>query len=161
MTIEETIKELEQQVESLKAGIEELKSKTKQKELKPWKADMNGTYYIIDSDRVVNITETHNSFDDRIYSYGNYYRTKELAEQDKEFLAIRNKLRQYQDILCPGYKFILNKPNWLICYNPAIGQYFVDQSSYYSIISTVYFDTREHAQEVCNIFNNQYINTKD
>ena len=44
-----TIKELEQQVNNLKAEIEKLKNEKKQRELKPWRASQNTNYFYLDS----------------------------------------------------------------------------------------------------------------
>ena len=102
-----TIEELEQQINVLQDEVDKLKSKHTKSEIKPWRADKNESYWFISViGEWCETNEYQNKVDDMRYSFGNYYRTKGLAEQDRNEIALRNKIRQLRDVLCEGYEFI-------------------------------------------------------
>lgn len=149
-----TIEELEQQVAILKAEIEKLKNENKKRELKPWRAKGDDEYYIIQAIGMVGREkEIGHPYDDSRYAFGNYYRTKELAKRDIKDLAIRNKIRQYHDELCPEYNFIPRCENYSVIYCHCTFHYCVYWSWDTQAYGEIYFDTKEHAQMVCDILN--------
>ena len=84
-----TIKELENQISNLQTELEKLKQAEKEKDkeeknkLRPWRAEEGGTYYYINSNgEVFSGVDGRFGIDDSQYTFGNYYYTKELAEQD-------------------------------------------------------------------------------
>ena len=91
--------------------------------------------------------------DDSQYTFGNYYYTKELAEQDAKKLKLRNRIRQYRDVLCENYKYNPCKSNWYIVFCNELVKYGVVSTNAIEEIGQIYFDTQEHAQQVCDILN--------
>jgi hypothetical protein len=146
-----TIEELEKQIASLREEVRKLKET---KTAKPWRAAKGGWYYYIDSDGIVvkdldDYSEAHL----RRFQFGNYYRCKELAHLGVNELRLRGRIRQLRDTMCEGYRFTPNACNYFIFFSVVDMKYCkcwerVCQREY-----TVYFDTEEHAQQVCDILN--------
>lgn len=154
-----TINELEQRLSELKseqgkltAELERLKSE--QAEVKPWRAELNSTYYMIrETGKSHSYEEAHDITDSVLFRVGNYYRTRELAEQDAKELALRGRVRQLRDALCEGYQFVSGKNNFYLFMNEIQGRYCVSDITRCPSIGEIYFDTREHAQQACDILN--------
>ena len=156
-----TIKELENQISKLQTELEKLKQAEKEKnkeelknKLKPWRAEEGDNYYYINSSgEVFSDIDGRFGIDDKQYTFGNYYYTKELAEQDAKALKLRNKIRQYRDVLCENYKYNPCKSNWYIVFCNELVKYGVVSTTAIEEIGQIYFDTKEHAQQVCDILN--------
>lgn len=155
-----TIKELENQISNLQTELEKLKQAEKEKKkeeknkLRPWRAGFEEFYYTVDADgEVFEWVENRDDCDDEIYEYGNYYRSRELAEQDAKKLKLRNRIRQYRDVLCENYKYNPCKSNWYIVFCNELVKYGVVSTTAIEEIGQIYFDTQEHAQQVCDILN--------
>ena len=151
-----TINELEQELAALKekqdkltAEMERLKAEP---EVKPWRAEQRQHYYRIRSYGVAElIAEVGDCYDEGAYLVGNYYRTKELAEQDAKELALRGRVRQLRDALCEGYQFKHGEASFYIFFD---GEYYrYSASCDWRLLGTIYFDTAEHAQQACDILN--------
>ena len=145
---------LEQQLAVIQAEIEKLKAEEQSKEVKPWRADEDGRYYAIDADgEILDLGEHFREDCNEMFSCGNYYRTRELAEQDAKELALRGRVRQLRDALCEGYQFVHDNLNYFVFYCHADGRFQVDCCTACQSIAEIYFDTKEHAQTVCDILN--------
>lgn len=150
--LEQELAELKEKQDKLTAELERLK--TEKSEVKPWRALPGGTYYSINW-----IGETAMQKDIRgdvsplQYKCGNYYRTKELAEQDAKDLALRGRVRQLRDALCEGYQFLHDKLNYFVFYCHADGEFQVECCMICQSMAEIYFDTFEHAQKACDILN--------
>lgn len=145
---------LEQQLAVIQAEIEKLKAEEEHNKVKPWRADEDGRYYAIDADGEILELGEHFGVDcDEMFSCGNYYRTRELAEQDAKELALRGKIRQLRDALCEGYQFVYDKLNYFAFYCHADGGFQVYGCTACQSIAEIYFDTKEHAQTACDILN--------
>ena len=156
-----TIEELEQKIKALQDEVEKLKSKQAKSEIEPWRADKNESYwYICTTGQCDETLEYQNKVDDVKYLFGNYYRTKELAEQDRNEIALRNKIRQLRDVLCEEYKFTPSNTilNYTIYYNYNNNTFCLDCYSKANIIGAIWFDTKEHAQQTCDFLNNELKN---
>ena len=151
-----TINELEQQLEVIKIEIEKLKKEAKAtSEIKPWRAEYKSAYYYVKEIGMIgNHHEEHDEVDNSNFRIGNYYRTRELAEQDVKELALRGRIRQLRDALCEGYQPSLGETSWSVirCLED-FERFDVGSASTYSSIGEIYFDTREHAQQACDILN--------
>ena len=155
-----TIKELENQISNLQTELEKLKQEEKEKnkeeknKLRPWRAKEKCYYYYIYSNgKVFSDFDVGVGIDDERYTFGNYYHTKELAEQDAKKLKLRNRIRQYRDVLCENYKYNPCKSNWYIVFCNELVKYGVVSTTAIEEIGQIYFDTQEHAKQVCDILN--------
>lgn len=149
-----TLNELEQQVEFIKAEIEKLKAEGVHKDIKPWRAKYDEEYFALGANgHVVDICETADKWDCEHYSIGNYYRTCKLAEQDAKELALRGKIRQLRDVLCEGCTYTAHENIWIIGFSPERNKY-VPCLFGMNPIGAICFDTKEHAQQACDILNN-------
>ena len=146
---------LEQQLAVIQAEIEKLKAEEQSKEVKPWRADEDGRYYAIYAGgAILELGEDFSVDCDEIFSFGNYYRTRELAEQDAKELALRGKIRQLRDALCEGYVFTGYENYYCIEINVCEGRLYVGCGfALERSIGQIYFDTKEHAQQACDILN--------
>ena len=70
-------------------------------------------------------------------------------------LNLYGRIRQMRDTLCPSYQFSPESYNYFVGFHHADKRYFVDFNSYFEHFGEVYFDTREHAQIVCDILNKE------
>ena len=146
-----TVEELEKQIVSLQEEIRKLKE-SKSAELRRMAKDEQ--YYLISiGGDIIKVIENYTPVDTGLFQFGNYYYSKELAEQDLNELRLRNKIRLFHDTLCEGYQFIWGNCNWFIHYSYVKNVYQINYSIENHTIGTVYFDTSEHAQQVCNILN--------
>ena len=156
-----TIKELENQISKLQTELEKLKQAEKEKnkeelknKLKPWRAEeVDNYYYINSSGEVFSDIDGRFGIDDKQYTFGNYYYTKELARQDAKELALRNRVRQLRDALCEGYQFKVGERNWHITRFRVSNMFQPMSTTKFEHIGDIYFDTYEHAQQVCDILN--------
>lgn len=154
-----TIDELEQRLSALKSEQDKLtaeleKLKAEQSEVKPWRAERGNCYYALGTNHgIVGVREMTDNFDSGNYSVGNYYRTRELAEQDAKELALRGRIRQLRDAMCEGYQFVKDNNNWYIYLDEVLGKYMFACVSKFHSIGEIYFDTKDHAQTACDILN--------
>ena len=154
-----TLNELEQRLTALKSEHDKLtaeleKLKAEQSEVKPWRAKNNGKFYFIDCyGKVFKINDDTSISGWKMHSIGNYYRTKELAEQDAKELKLRGRVRQLRDALCEGYQFVKDNKNWYIYLDEVLGKYMFACVSKFHSIGEIYFDTKDHAQTACDILN--------
>ena len=156
MTVEELgkIEELEKQIASLQEEIRKLKEVNEKKELKPHRVNEGFAYYYINSDGII-----YDNFDDYHipdtlrYQYGNYYCSKSNAIRDMNELKIRNRIRQFHDVLCEGYQFKQDKCNYYVLYSLVEMKYITSWNRIAKEMGTIYFDTEEHARQVYDILN--------
>lgn len=155
-----TIKELENQISNLQTELEKLKqaeeekNKEEKNKLKPWRAEEGDNYYYINSNgEVFSDVDGRFGIDDSQYTFGNYYRSRELAEQDAKELKLRNRIRQLRDVLCENYEYNPCKDNWYIVFYTITAEYGIGKTFATKEIGQIYFDTQEHAQQVCDILN--------
>lgn len=146
-----TIEELEKQIASLQEEVRKLKEI---KSTEPWRAAKGEWYYYIDSDgSVVKDLEDYSEVHLHRFQLGNYYRCKELAHQDINELRLRNRIRQLHDVLCEGYQFKQDECNYFVLYSLVEMKYITSWNRIAKEIGTIYFDTEEHARQVCDILN--------
>lgn len=148
--IEQCLNALQAEKDKLTAELEQLKAEEAQ--VKPWRAQYDTPYYVLDvCHEVSTVLDWRGNFDDKRYYCGNYYRTRELAEQDAKEIALRGRVRQLRDALCEGYQFKHGKASFCIFFD---GEYYRYSSSCnWCLLGTIYFDTAEHAQQACDILN--------
>lgn len=146
-----TIEELEKQIASLQEEVRKLKEI---KSAEPWRAVQGEWYYCIDSDGSgVKALEDYSDVHLHRFQFGNYYRCRELAHQDANELRLRNRIRQFHDALCEGYQFKQDECNYFVLYSLVEMKYITSWNRIAKEIGTIYFDTEEHARQVCDILN--------
>lgn len=154
-----TLDELEQELTAVKEKHDKLiaeleRLKAEQAEVKPWRAGQGKNYYHIGPRGNIFVdNEILHAIDDELYNIGNYYRTRKLAEQDAKELALRGRVRQLRDALCEGYQFVHDELNYFVFYCHADGGFQVDCCTACQSIAEIYFDTKKHAQQACDILN--------
>lgn len=152
--IEQRLDALQAEKDKLTAELERLKAEEQSKEVKPWRAASGDIYYGISSNGTPFWgCEDGASLANTRYNNGNYYRTRELAEQDAKELALRGRVRQLRDALCEGYHFVNGGNNFYVFFDVMEKYYFVSVCNVHYMVGTVYFDTKEHAQQACDILN--------
>lgn len=150
--IEQRLSALKEEQDKLTAELERLKSE--QAEVKPWRAEKNAGYYILQNNGdICCFEETGFVIDTKRHKIGNYYRTRELAEQDAKELALRGRVRQLRDALCEGYTFTPHSDNWEIYYDVIDEKYKTNECILCHSVGVLFFDTKKHAQQACNILN--------
>ena len=152
--IEQRLDALQAEKDKLTAELERLKAEEQSKEVKPWRADEESRYYAIDADgEILELGEHFGKDCNEMFSCGNYYRTRELAEQDAKELALRGRVRQLRDALCEGYQFINGVSNWIIYFDTEEEKFYADERILCNYVGVICFDTKEHAQQACDILN--------
>lgn len=145
---------LEEQLAVIQAEIEKLKAEEERNKVKPWRADEDGRYYAIYAGgAILELGEDFSVDCDEIFSFGNYYRTRELAEQDAKELALRGRVRQLRDALCEGYQFVPQERNFYVFFSHIDKCFHHEWDADADYIGTIWFDTEEHAQQACDILN--------
>lgn len=154
-----TLNEIEQRLEALQAEKDKLTAelerlKAEQAQVKLWRAGENADYFYLNGSGYVMLGgDCRTDFDNRYFHVGNYYRTRELAEQDARELALRGRVRRLRDALCEGYQFTTGSTNYFVCYDTLTKWFFVSTSKIRRNVGDIYFDTKEHAQQACEILN--------
>ena len=105
--------------------------------------------------------EEHMRFDKSNFENNNYFLTKERAEEVADKINFLLKLERLHDIYCPDYK-----PDWddnwkeknNVLFDNESGKYI--SADVYSVDNhtTVYFDSRETANKVCDVLNKEIEN---
>lgn len=150
--------DIEKKLEALKVEfsgkLEELKKEAEmQKKHEEWKFGEK-YFYISQSGRVIQEMFTEHRTDIARKNFGNFFPTKERAEQVAEKMRLLLRLEQLHDQLCPGYQ-----PDWdgtakfLVAFDHTDGkmQAFFDRSSGESTL--VYFRDVVTAMEAADILN--------
>lgn len=89
--------ELENKIEELEKELAKVKLELQKKDQeKIWKPGLFEDYYCIDKYGEVNVdsNEGHN-LDDKIFNFGNYFKTREEAEKQANYQKYTNLLRKY------------------------------------------------------------------
>lgn len=147
-----TIQELEAKVKELNLDLEKLKEEKR----KLWRAEYDEKYYCIRPSGAIDTGyELGNVSNKYHHEFGNYYRTKELAEQDAKEQKLRNRVRQLRDMLCEGYKFIPATYNYCVYYNARYKKFSFTER-YNLGIGEIYFDNIGHAKQACDVLNNEF-----
>lgn len=154
--IEQRLDALQEEKDKLTAELERMKAEEERNKVKPWRAYEDGRYYAIDAvGAILELDEVFVADCDEMFSCGNYYRTRELAEQDAKELALRGRVRQLRDALCEGYQFINGVSNWIIYFDTEEEKFYADERILCNYVGVICFDTKEHAQQACDILNEE------
>lgn len=126
---------------------------------KAWRAELNEPFYMVSHHLKARwVKDTRWKDDDKFYVCGNYFKTKERAEEVAERMRLYYRLEQLHDIFCPDYKpdwdkntikYIINKECDEGCFEYGT-RVWHDQL-------TVAFPSEEIAKNVCDILNKEFV----
>lgn len=163
--------DIEKKMEALKAEflgkLEELKREEemqkKQEEPKPWKPERGEEYFTIENGvDVVRYIYIGDDIDESCILSGNYFPTRERAEQVAKKIRLLLLLEQLHDMLCPDYV-----PDWkddrlkfYVYFDHEQGKYDTSCSTGIENQCMVVFDTNENAEKAAEILNKEMEETK-
>lgn len=146
-------------VEQLKKlGLLEDKPKTGYERVK--KGEM---YYVIDTEynSMLKITEFNDKEDEQCYNTGNYYNDKIIAENNARADRLLRQLRQWQ---AANDKSISekdwndeSKKKWFVAYSYGAEKLYADYYYIMRLPNTIYFATKEKAEEAIEVFKDELI----
>ena len=156
--------DIKKKLEALKADFlgklealeKEAEMQKKQEELKPWKPERGEKYFSIEnSGDVFQYTYYDDGIDEPKILSGNYFPTKERAEQVAKKMRLLLRLEQLHDMLCPDYV-----PDWenygqkfLVYFNHAENRWHIGASNAFELRCATYFDAEESAEKAAEILN--------
>ncbi len=156
--------DIEKKLEALKAeflgkleGLQkEAEMQKKQEEPKSWKPERGEEYFTIENAvDVVRYIYIGSDIDGFCILSGNYFPTRDRAEQIVEKIRLLLRLEQLHDQLCPDYV-----PDWgnygqkfLVYFNHAENRWHIGASNAFELRCATYFDTEENAEKAAEILN--------
>ena len=163
--------DIEKKLEDLKAEFlgklealeKEAEMQKKQEELKPWKPKDGEEYFFVNNDFLSHsFCNMNDNVDNYNFEIGNYFRTKERAEQAAKKMRLLLRLEQLHDMLCPDYV-----PDWenygqkfLVYFNHAENRWHIGASNAFELRCATYFDTEENAEKAAEILNKELEESK-
>lgn len=153
--------DIEKKLEALKSEflgkLEALRKEAEaQKKQEEWKFGEK-YFYVSPSGRVIQEMFTEHRTDITRKNFGNFFRTRERAEQVKEKMRMLLRLEQLHDMLCPDYV-----PDWkddrlkfYVYFDHEQGSLNITASSFCDALSLVTFETRENAEKAAEILNKE------
>lgn len=158
--------DIEKKIEELKSEfltkLETLQKEVKmQKKQEEWKFGEK-YFYISQSGRVICEMFTEHRTDIARKNFGNFFRTRERAEQVAEKMRLLLRLEQLHDMLCPDYV-----PDWegdrlkfQIYFSHSQGEYGKSCSTGIESPCMAVFDTEENAEKAAEILNEELEESK-
>lgn len=158
--------DIEKKLEALKAEflgkLEALRKEAEaQKKQEEWKFGEK-YFYVSPSGRVIQEMFTEHRTDITRKNFGNFFRTRERAEQVKEKMRMLLRLEQLHDMLCPDYV-----PDWkddrlkfYVYFDHEQGSLNITAGSFCDALSLVTFETRENAEKAAEILNKEMRESK-
>jgi len=158
--------DIEKKMEALKAEflgkLEALEKEAEmQKKQEEWKFGEK-YFYISQSGRVICEMFTEHRTDIARKNFGNFFRTRERAEQVAEKMRLLLRLEQLHDMLCPDYV-----PDWegdrlkfQIYFSHSQGEYGKSCSTGIESPCMAVFDTEENAEKAAEILNKEMRESK-
>ena len=153
--------DIEKKLEALKAEflgkLEALQKEAEmQKKQEEWKFGEK-YFYVSQSGRVIQEMFTEHRTDIARKNFGNFFPTRERAEQVMEKMRLLLRLEQLHDMLCPDYV-----PDWeddrlkfYVYFDHEQGNLNITASSFCDALSLVAFETRENAEKAAEILNKE------
>ena len=150
--------DIEKKMEALKAEF-----LGKLEEPKPWKPERGEEYFTIENGvDVVRFIYIGDDIDESCILSGNYFPTRERAEQVAKKIRLLLLLEQLHDMLCPDYV-----PDWkddrlkfYVYFDHEQGKYDTSCSTGIENQCMVVFDTNENAEKAAEILNKEMEETK-
>ena len=119
------------------------------------------TYYVINTedDSMLNITEFNDQTDERCYNKGNYYNDKVIAKNNARADRLLRQLRQWQaqndEVISKEDWNNESKKKWFIIYSS--GEMYAEYYYIMRLPNTIYFATKEKAEEAIEAFRDELI----
>lgn len=107
------------------------------------------------------LTEENTSFDKNYFENNNYFHTKERAEEVADKINFLLKLERLHDTFCPDYKPDWNDgatTKWCVVFDYGKKEYISCWNTFIDNHATVYFDSKETTEKVCDILNKELEN---
>lgn len=150
--------DIEKKMEAMKAEF-----LGKLEEPKPWKPERGEEYFTIENGvDVVRYIYIGDDIDESCILSGNYFPTRERAEQVAKKIRLLLLLEQLHDMLCPDYV-----PDWkddrlkfYVYFDHEQGKYDTSCSTGIENQCMVVFDTNENAEKAAEILNKEMEETK-
>ena len=163
--------DIEKKMEALKAEFlvklealeKEAEMQKKQEEPKPWKPKDGEEYFFVDNYLISNSFYNMNDYVDSYnFEIGNYFRTRERAEQVAEKMRLLLRLEQLHDMLCPDYEPDWNSKEEKLClfYNRWAGDWQGKKVWAFEEYPTAYFDTEENLIKAMEILEKELEESK-
>lgn len=169
---EERITKLEEMLKELQNELNSLKSESKEPEKKEdtfERAKSGEKYYNICLKDTISAlaqfeVESFSSYNANCFSNNNYFKTVERAKEVKSKIKLLLKLERLYDTFCPDYK-----PDWndIYCECKYFIEFDTEKDSYDWNYSTaynnggVYFPSKDIALKVCDILNEELERNKE
>lgn len=159
--------DIEKKIEELKSEfltkLEELKKEAEmQKKQEEWKFGEK-YFYISQSGRVICEMFTEHRTDIARKNFGNFFRTREHAEQVAEKMRLLLRLEQLHDMLCPDYVPDYedeDEVKYHVYFNHFQGKYNISYSTSRENPCVVAFDTKESVEKAAEILNKELEESK-
>lgn len=159
--------DIEKKIEELKSEfsgkLEELKKEAEmQKKQEEWKFGEK-YFYISQSGRVICEMFTEHRTDIARKNFGNFFRTRERAEQVAEKMRLLLRLEQLHDMLCPDYVPDYeddDEVKYHVYFNHFLDRYDISYSTSRENPCMVAFDTKENVEKAAEILNKELEESK-
>ena len=153
--------DIEKKLEALKVEfsgkLEELKKEAEmQKKHEEWKFGEK-YFYISQSGRVIQEMFTEHRTDIARKNFGNFFPTKERAEQVAEKMRLLLRLEQLHDMLCPDYvpDYEDDEVKSHVYFDHSLDRYDISYSTRRENPCMVAFDTKKNALKATEILNKE------
>lgn len=150
-------------LEKLEALEKEAEMQKKQEEPKPCKPERGEEYFTIENGvDVVRYIYIGDDIDESCILSGNYFPTRERAEQVAKKIRLLLQLEQLHDQLCPDYEpdWEKEKYKFCLCYHHEGKQWSVESWLFFESQGFVWFDTFENAEKAAEILNKELEESK-
>lgn len=154
--------DIEKKLEALKSEflgkLEALRKEAEaQKKQEEWKFGEK-YFYVSPSGRVIQEMFTEHRTDIARKNFGNFFRTRERAEQVKEKMRMLLRLEQLHDMLCPDYVPDYeddDEVKFYVYFGHSRGRYDISRSISWENPCMAVFDTEENAEKAAEILNKE------
>lgn len=146
------IEDLQEEVGSLKKELNEPKFE---------RVNYGDSYYTVENNNsgahANCFLDFRDNFDNLAFFNNNYFHTRERAQEVADKINFLLKLERLHDTYCPDYKpnFENTDEKFYVFYSYLKKEYRIHSYAHLKEKTTVYFDSEETAQKVCDILNEE------
>lgn len=161
--LSEKINQTEHLLNELKAELNQLEKK--QKEPKFERVPYSDAYFVVEITNTMPAPvaykkrEKGSSKDEFRFGTGNYFLTKDRAEEVADKIKFLLKVERFHDLYCPDYVdwewFDCKADKYYIYYDGDMKEYCVDRTETYINPTVTYFPNDKTAQKVCDMLNKE------